>query len=163
MNLLKRTSRTSQSGVTLLEVLIFMTLLSLIIIAIVYSTTLSLKRTQFNQRKIFATRYAEEVEEWMRGEKEVDWTVFSGRAPNTYCMNTDIGTCDSAGTCWDDVGACAATDYSLDAPAGLTNGYKRSVVLSPSGSRVDMAVTVEWVDGPNTFDVGVNSTFSRWE
>lgn len=155
--------RKSQSGVTLLEALIFMTLLSVIMIAIVYSTTLSLKRTQFNQRKIFATRYAEEVEEWMRGEKETNWATFSARSPGSYCMNSQISVCDAAGSCWDNPTDCADTDFSLAASAGLNNGYKRSTVLTTTGSRVDMVVTVEWIDGPNTYDVDVTSTFSRWE
>lgn len=153
----------SDDGITLLETVIFVTILSIIILAIVFSTVQSLKRTQFNQRKVFATRYAEELEEWMRGEKEANWTTFSARSPGTYCINEDMTTCISAGTCWDENSACTSNDYSLGAGIGLSNGYKRMVMLTTSGSRVDVNITVDWVDGPNTFDVGLASTFSRWE
>jgi hypothetical protein len=140
-----------------------MTILSTIILAIVYSTTHSLKRSQFNQRKIFATRYAEEVEEWMRGEKETNWATFSSHSPGTYCINDEISACSGTGTCWDDNAACAGTDYSLGASAGIQNGFKRSVELNTLGSRVDVSINVSWKDGPNIFDVDVVSTFSRWE
>ncbi len=153
----------SQAGVTLLEALIFMTILSVIMLAIVYATTISLKRTQFNQHKIFATRYMEEAQEWVRGEKEVNWTIFLNRAPGTYCMNDDISTCSEAGTCWSEPTACEATDYSLGSTGGIQNGYSRSIVLTSTGSSVGAVTTVSWKDGPNIFNVTSNTSFSRWE
>lgn len=152
-----------EDGVSLLEAIIFIAVLSLIILAIVYTTTLSLKRTIFNQDKLFATRYAEELEEWIRGEKEVDWSTFLARSDATYCMNIEIPTCDSGNTCWDDTGACGSTDYSLGESNGLNNGFKRSVVMTTSGSRVDINITVEWLDGPNTYTVNLPSSLSRWD
>ncbi len=152
-----------QDGVTLLEALIFMFVLSLIIFAIAFSTTHSLRRTQFNVDKIFATRYGEEVEEWMRGEKEANWTTFSARSPGTYCMNAEITTCDAGDTCWDENAACDSDDYSLGESGSLNNGFKRTVELTTVGTRVDVDIVVSWIDGPNTYDVTLNSSFSRWE
>lgn len=135
----------------------FMAILSTIFLAVVFLTTLSLKRTDYNKRKIMATHFAEEADEWLRGEKETSWTTFTSRSPGTYCMNTDISACDTAGTCWDNNTACLTTDYSLD---GI---YKRWMTLSDNGTRVDVTITVEWLDGPNTFSVPVSTTYSRWE
>lgn len=157
------TQRHSQKGITLLETLIFITILSTIIIAIVYSTTLSLKRAQFNQRKIFATRYAQEVDEWMRGEKESNWTAFLALSDTTYCMNSSISSCSLTDTCWDESTACGSSSYTLAETSNLNNGYKRNVTLTTVGSRVDVHVVVEWKDGPNTFEVEVDNSYSRWE
>ncbi len=140
-----------------------MTILSIIMLAIVYATTLALKRTQFNQHKIFATRYMEEAQEWVRGEKEVNWTTFLNRSPGTYCMNEDMTTCSDAGSCWSQATACDADDFSLGSSGGLQNGYSRSMVLTTSGSSVHVETTVSWKDGPNIFDVTSDTTFSRWE
>lgn len=152
-----------QEGVSLLEAVIFIAVLSLIILAIVYSTTLSLKRTIFNQDKLIATRYAEELEEWIRGEKEVNWAEFLARSDATYCMNVEIPTCDAADSCWDDTGACGSTEYTLGETNSLNNGFKRSVVMTTSGSRIDIDITVEWLDGPNTYSVNLPSSLSRWD
>lgn len=163
MSIKKYAYQGSQAGVSLLETLIFMTVLSTIIIAIVYSTTLSLKRAQFNQKKIFATRFAQETEDWMQGEKETNWTTFLARSPGSYCMNASITDCMEDNSCWDVNTACASGSYTLDEGAGLNNGFKRDVTLTTNGSRVDVHIVVEWQDGPNTFDVSVDKAFSRWE
>lgn len=147
----------SQQGMTLLEVLIFTTMITLIFLTIASATTQSIKRTIYNQQKIIATHYAEEAQEWMRGEKESDWSVFSARADTTYCLNAAISVCDGAGSCWDNRTACGPTDYSLG------GHFKRSSVLTTHGSLIDVTTTVEWIEGSNTYSVPINTTFSRWE
>lgn len=142
---------------TLLEVLIFVSILTMIFLTIAYATTQSIKRTIYNQKKIIATHYAEEVQEWMRGEKESDWAIFTTRSDTTYCLNSSVTTCSTAGTCWDADVACDADDYTLG------NGYKRSSALTTNGSRIDIITTVEWTEGPNTYSVPISTTFSRWE
>ncbi|MBP9797565.1 type II secretion system protein [Candidatus Woesebacteria bacterium] len=152
-----RAHHSLQKGMTLLEVLIFVTMITLIFITIASATTQSIKKTIYNQQKIIATHYAEEAQEWMRGEKESDWAIFSARSDETYCLNAGITACNAAGSCWDSRAACGATDYSLGGK------YKRSSVLTTNGSRIDVITTVEWVDGSNTYSVPINTTFSRWE
>lgn len=85
-----------QKGMTLLEVLIFVYILTLIFLTIAFTTTQSIKRTIYNQQKIIATHYAEEVHEWMRGEKETDWAIFATRSDSTYCLNQSITVCHAA-------------------------------------------------------------------
>lgn len=152
-----QTHQVSQSGMTLLEVLIFTTMITLIFLTIASATTQSIKKTMYNQQKIIATHYAEEAQEWMRGEKESDWSVFSARSDATYCLNSTISTCDASGSCWDNRAACPVTDYSLG------GHYKRSSVLTTNGSRIDVITTVEWIEGSNTYSVPISTTFSRWE
>ena len=164
----KRIRLRSESGLTLIEAVIFISILSTIILAIVYSTTISLRRTQFNIRKINATRYSEEVEEWMRGEKESNWAEFLARSDQTYCMNEDMYLCsgkeDGAGGCWDVNTACdGPDDYTLGENDELNNGYRRNATLTTDGTRVNVVITTEWTDGPNVYDVTITSAFSRWE
>lgn len=151
----------NQQGVTMLEVLIFVTLLSMIFVAVAQSTTQSLKRTQYNQENLIGTRYAEELDEWLSSEKEVSWTTFSSRAAspaNYYCFEDELTTCDATDTCWDNtVTSCNDCGYTLDAQ------YKRCASLETNGSRVDVDIIVEWIDGPNTFSIPLATTFSRWE
>ena len=142
---------------TLLEVLIFTTMITLIFLTIASATTQSIKKTIYNQQKIIATHYAEEAQEWMRGEKETDWAVFSARSDATYCLNENISTCDVAGSCWDNRASCGVSDYSLG------GHFKRSSVLTTNGSLIDVTTTVEWIEGQNRYSVPIHTTFSRWE
>ena len=146
-----------QKGMTLLEVLIFVYILTLIFLTIAFTTTQSIKRTIYNQQKIIATHYAEEVHEWMRGEKETDWAIFATRSDSTYCLNQSITVCHAAGSCWSENVECVADDYSL------ANKYKRSSTLTTQGSLIDVTTIVEWKDGANTYTIPLSTTFSRWE
>ncbi len=124
---------------------------------------MSLKRTQFNQKKIFATRHAEEVLEWMGGEKEADWTTFITHSPSVYCMNEEVTTCSADDSCWSVPTACPAGEYPLSSTGELNNGFARNVTLQTDGTTVRVTAIVTWKDGSNEYDVTSSTTFSRWE
>lgn len=142
-----------KEGVSIVEVLVATAILSMIFMAVAYATTLSLARSQQNQDRILATRYADELEEWMRGEKESNWATFvakSASAPgNTYCFN-------SATITWPIAGDCGST-------YGLFSKYKREAVLVGTGTQVDVEITVQWQDGANTYSVPVDTVFALWD
>ena len=83
-----------QQGLSFIEVLIFVSVLSLIFLAIAYATSQSIKQTKFNEQKLLATRYAEELEEWLRGQKEEDWNTFyttrAGSGGLTYGFDDSV-------------------------------------------------------------------------
>ena len=78
--------RTKKKSFTLIEVLIFVTILSLFFVVASAVTITSLQNLKVQEHKILATRYAEELLEWLRGEKEVDWNKFINYRGN-YCFN----------------------------------------------------------------------------
>lgn len=148
---------TSKDGFTILEVLLFTTLISLVFVAIAYLATFSLVSSRLSTHKVVATHFAEELEEWLRGEKEVDWNTFAAKA-NTegllYCVNAipaDISVLTS-GT------GCGST-------YGLAPIYKREVTLKKNedGTQVVVTVRVEWKENNNTFAVPISTIFSVWE
>lgn len=150
----------SQKGLSLIEVLAFVTILSLIFIGIAYSTGQSIKRTKFNEQKLIATRYAEELEEWIRGEKESDWTMFystyAGALGNTYCFDDSVYD-EFNNISWPNVGSC-------DNVFGLRGIYLREVTLTQSlSSQVQVVIDVSWRDGQNVFNVPINTILAKWE
>ncbi|OGK15588.1 hypothetical protein A3H80_03730 [Candidatus Roizmanbacteria bacterium RIFCSPLOWO2_02_FULL_37_19] len=142
-----------QRGVTLLEVLIFITILSFVFIGVAITTTSSLQRTQYNQHKILATHYAEELEEWMRGEKEADWTSFVNKSAalpgRIYCFN-------STTIAWPSVGNCSGV-------YGLVNTFKREATLSGTGSQITVNINIEWQEASNLFSIPIDTVFSQWD
>lgn len=141
-------------GFTLVEVLIFVTLISLIFITVSYTVTLSLKNTKINEHKILATHYAEELKEWLRGEKEVDWLSFTDSISQgtTYCVNSipdDVSNLTS--------GICPPESF-------LDGIFKRELTINEeTANQVKFKVEVKWEEGPNNYLVPISTVFSLWE
>lgn len=150
----------SQKGLSLIEVLAFVTILSLVFLGIAYATGQSIKRTKFNEQKLIATRFAEELEEWLRGEKEEDWTAFYDTYASvdgiTYCFDDSVYD-EYNNITWPAASDCG-TSYSL---RGI---YKREVTLTQSlSSQVQVVINVEWLDGQNAFNVPISTILTKWE
>lgn len=125
---------------SLIELLVFVSILSIFFIMAASVVTVSLRNMKFNENKIKATHYANQLEEWLRAQREIDWTAFAQTAvqsgnPTTYCFNSnpiDV---------WQDLNSCA--DY------GLESHFKREVVFSAESvsnyiGQINAAITVSW-------------------
>lgn len=146
----------SKLGFSLIEVLVFVSILGLFFVAAISVTTFSLKNMKISEHKILAAHYAEEGIEWVRWEKENDWEVFvlkdtpSGTG-TLYCLNS---------LTWS-IGSCGA-NYTLGAPPL----FKREVTLTNSGtpaSRVNIEVVVSWIEGSQTMNIRVKTVLNLWE
>src|SRR3989339_1719338 len=97
---------------SLVEVLVFITVLGLFFTAAMSVTTFNLQSMKVQEHKILATRFAEEGVEWVKDEKETDWSTFIGYDTSgngtTYCLN-DLE--DD----WSTLGDCGAS-YTLGSP-----------------------------------------------
>jgi type II secretory pathway pseudopilin PulG len=142
---------THKKSFTLIEVLIFLAILSLFFVAAAAVTIVSLRNLKVQEHKILATRYAEELLEWLRGEKEADWNQFA-TYNDTYCFNS------SPIISWGNSGNCSS--YSLN------NLYKREVTLTVQGTppyQVNISIIVSWQELGQTYQVPINSIFTIWE
>ena len=139
---------------SLVEVLVFISILSLFFVLATYITIASLRNMKISEHKILATRYAEELLEWVRGQKETDWNNFvNNYSNNTYCFPfSPINT-------WPPSGSCVSYN-GLNPPI-----YKRELTLSTSnnGFQVNVFINVSWQELGNTYTVPINTVFSMWE
>ncbi|HLL60099.1 MAG TPA: type II secretion system protein, partial [Candidatus Nitrosocosmicus sp.] len=90
--------RKKRRAFTIIEVLIFITLISFLFISVSYIMTATLRDTRSNEYKLVATHYADELKEWLRGEKEDDWNNFITHE-GSYCFNSTILEWPSSGSC----------------------------------------------------------------
>lgn len=140
---------------SLVEVLVFTAVLGLFFVAAVSVTTFNLKNMKIQEHKILATRFAEEGNEWVKQEKEDDWSIFiihGSLAGNTYCLNS---------LNWNTFVNCGET-YALGTP----EFFKRELLITNSGSPVDQVnttTTVSWKEGVNTFNVAIKTVFKLLE
>jgi len=142
---------THKKSFTLIEVLIFVTILSLFFVVAAAVTIASLRNLKVQEHKILATRYAQELLEWLRGEKEADWNQFVTHN-GTYCFNS------SPITSWGSRGNCSGY--------GLNNLYKREVTLTVQGNpayQVNVSITVLWQELGQTYQIPINTVFTVWE
>lgn len=153
MQLIPQTPK--KSGFSLIEVLIFITVMSLFFVSAAAVVSVVVKNMKVNEHKILGTRFAQEAVEWLRSEKEVDWNTFSERAPSSgvpaeYCLNS---------LAWNSM----PCDYSLKTL------YQRTVTLKSVESvggykyQVDVSVMVKWNEPGRAYSVPINTTFSIWE
>lgn len=144
---------TNKKSFTLIEVLIFVSILSIFLVTASGVTIASLNNLKIQEHKILAVRYAEELLEWLRGEKEADWSRFTTYR-GTYCFNS------SPITSWPTTaGNCLVNSF-------LNNLYKREVNLTPQGNptyQVNVSIIVSWQELGHTYQVPINSIFTIWE
>ena len=147
----------SKSAFSLIEVLVFTSILSIFFVAAATVTTVSLRNLKISERKIIATRHMEDVTSWLRAQKESDWNTFAEKASagggNTYCFNlTSIS--------WPSAGACGET-YALG------NTFRREVnLVNNSDAQITSTVSVTWQDSigiGGTMGVLLNTVYSVWE
>lgn len=150
----------SLRGFSLIEVLIFVSILGIFFVIALSTTVSALRDMKFNEHKILATRYAEDLMEWLKSQKEKEFNAFvaydtSSGTGTTYCFNSvSINTWPAAGDC---------------SSVGLNPAiYKRSVIIKRNGgattsSSVELSVTVEWDELGVTKSVPVNSTLYIYE
>jgi len=137
------------SSFSLIEVLIFITILSIFFVAAASVTIGVLRDIKINEHKILATRYASELIEWMSGEKEKGWIEFTGSFSN--------GTNCFSGLNWNDLTTpCDAISSTI---------FTRSADLTknPANDQVDVVVEVSWNELGKDNSVQSTRLFKLWE
>lgn len=143
---------TVNKSFSLVEVLVFIAVLGLFFVAALSVATFNLKNMKIQEHKILATRYAEEAVEWVKQEKEDDWSVFIIRGSLigiTYCLNS-LNWSNLPNPC----------DYSLGTI------YKRELVIKNSGlpvNQVETTITVYWQDMGTDLSVPIKTVFKLLE
>lgn len=98
-----------------------------------------------------ATRYAEELSEWLRSEKEIDWNAFAARADpggtTAHCFNT---------LSWSSTCGAISGIYTR-------NAYLQEVTNAGFVYQVNVTVNVTWSEAGKNYSVPIRTTFSVWE
>lgn len=149
---------------SLIEVLIFTSILSVFFVISLSIITISLRRMKINEHKILATHMAGQLMEWLRDEKETDWEQFVNRANGvSYCFNNQNFS-------WPVVGTCS----SYNGITGIAPSiFKRYVTITANNqtppTEVTVVIKVDWQEGAdgagnNTiYTVPLTTKFNLWE
>lgn len=163
----------TEQGFTFIEILVFTSILSFVLIALTTTVVSSLQKTQTTEHRLYATRYAEELMEWLRAEEETSWETFTARDLNngggtTYCFNTplDFQTPDWS-TYGTNLTACMYDGIGTPSPTGTAlppRIYKRYAIITaigPDFRQVNVQIIVEWRDGNRYYSTPLNTIFTN--
>lgn len=153
---------TKSDGFSLVEVLVFVSVVALFFVTAALISSFSLRISKSNETKILGTRYAEELLEWLRGEKEADWEAFTDRitcyptvpCSENWCFDeTPIANTDG----WQTRASCQTYD--------LQNTFKRDLVLSTTSdpNQINVVINVSWLEGDSEVTIPIKTVFSRFE
>lgn len=158
---------------SLIEVLIFVAILSMFFILAVVIVTASLRQMQSGIHRTLATRYAQDLTHWLQTEKETDWNVFVARGSTTgkvYCFNWPLGTSWSSMTSSQYLTAYCSTNSTINYKGIQGTSpqiYNREVTLKTVGSptvfRVDASVVVSWQELGVGVSVPIQTSYFTWE
>ncbi len=136
----------AHKGQSLVEVIIVIAIVALLVTGLVVATTSSLKASQFARNKAIAVKYAQEGIELARSDRDISWTEFSTRS-GMYCLDDVTREFVPAASC---------------SPNVANNTLTRSVDFSWNGTRMQVAVTVNWIDGDGPHTSQLVTNFYKW-
>lgn len=146
-----------KQGFSLIEVLIFLTILSLIFISAAVLGTVSIRNSKNSENRIIASRYGEELLDWLRSQKEIDWLAFvTTSSPNpgtTYCFDTEPVTSWPISS-----GGCNSDQL-------INSLFSREATLTydDASQRVNVEIHLTWSEGGNNYDVTTKGVFTLFE
>lgn len=142
-----------RAGFSLIEVLIFSVLFSMVFLGVTSAMISSLRNTKQSQRRIMATYYAGELKDWLKGQKELNFSNFP--KSGTQCFNT------SPIASWGVTGNCGSS-FTLGQGSDIV--FKRYVTFTNGTStQVNVNITVEWNEGNVVTTLPLNTRFTSWE
>ena len=136
----------------MVEVLVFVVVVSIFFTSAASISSYMIRAAKINERKIMATRYAEELSEWMRSEKETDWVAFASHS-------------DVSGTTQHCFGTLSWSSGSCNINTVLSRRAYLKQVKDPSNFvyQVEISIEVYWTEAGKNYTVPLKTTYSIWE
>lgn len=170
MHLIKMWEKNRKStGFSIIEVMIFVSLVSMVLIAAVGYTIQLLQSMHYNQNKMLATRDIEDVIEWLDREREIDWQDFQSAARQAttanYCMNDPIGLSQSLInlTITNPISSCGFTRTISGRPFRRILNLQKNTADAVTASLVTATITVSWEEGAQVHQERIQKTYSLWQ
>jgi prepilin-type N-terminal cleavage/methylation domain len=146
----------NKKSFSLIEVLVFVSILSVFFVAALTVSVYYLRMTKSQQYKIIATHLAEEAVEWLKSEKESDWLQFVSYDTSTSYQGTKY--------------CLKNLNWSTDNPCPETSAiFKRELLIKNIGnpgdpvSQVEADITVSWLENNGENKVSLKTVLTVLE
>ncbi|MCA9372241.1 prepilin-type N-terminal cleavage/methylation domain-containing protein [Candidatus Woesebacteria bacterium] len=156
------TSHASKKGFSLIEILIFVSIISVILVAAAGYVIKLLFVLNVNRHKALASYYTEDTKAWLDGERETNWQTVvdaSSVSGTVYCLNNELELEDQLSDFAE--GACTTAD---GIGTRVPQIYKRELTLTTNAtqSQVTASVVVSWVEGEKNQSVTLQTIYFPW-
>lgn len=162
-------NRQSQQAFTLLEVMIFTAILSIVLVSTAAFVTRLIYNLKINEHKIYANHYANEVQEWLSSEREVGWNNLSSKSSSsgrTYCLNNNIGNAFTITTLTPAPCPTGTSGYTgiNGSSASQPKIYKRELILQTlgTGNTIKAEINVSWYEASVQYSQNVESIYTSY-
>ncbi|PWU22889.1 hypothetical protein C5B42_04875 [Candidatus Cerribacteria bacterium 'Amazon FNV 2010 28 9'] len=157
-------NRRTQSGQTLIEVIIALGLIVMVLITLVAALTLGFRNNQTAKEETLAKDRVREAIEWIRQLRtSMGWDAFYSMVNNdgstvTYCLDT-LPTSVAAAQALTN-GQCG----NLQPLSGTTNFYRDMTltIVGTNADEIDVTVTVSWSSGGKNHDSTSTLNIKKW-
>ncbi len=140
----------SEAGQSFFEVIVAIGLISIVLITLVTLAAASIRASTFSRNQTQASRFTEQATEWLRDEKDANWTIFKARATNpNWCLDT---------LTWLKGTTCSAND--LISGTNFTR-FMKLTVIDPNTVQADVQTT--WTDAQGTHSTPSSIIFTNWK
>ncbi len=144
-----------QKSFTLVEVLIFVTIITLFFISAVAIVNLSLLNMKNSEYRILATHEAQQLKEWLDSERNEDW--------NEFTDNINFGSQTKVTRCFPSLTWGGNCDMKLNKIFTRTVDFSKRETKGGEVTVINALIKVSWPLGNNNYEVTVPTTFSLWE
>jgi type II secretory pathway pseudopilin PulG len=141
-------------GQSLFEVVVSIAISAIIIVALVALAANSIKNATFAKNKTIASRYAEEVTEWLRGQRDNNTNVFftNTLVSASWCLPTPD---------WP-VGPSASCDEFIEGTIFTRRVDVTRQFIGLGKTLISTDVVVSWDDAQGNHEVRSTTSFSDW-
>ena len=140
-------------GQSLFEVVLALALATLIIVALVSLVSNSIRNSSYSRNKTYATHYTQEASEWLRGQRDDDWDIFSTNflfcptPPHVQCLDT---------LAWGNCDICSDEEF-------IGNIFKREINFTEiAADSVTAEITTYWTDSQGIHEVRSSTILTDW-
>jgi len=139
-----------QKGQSLFEVVLALSIVTLVLVALVTLSTTSVRNTTQSSDRSGATSASQELIEWLREQRDNDWDIFVAETSGgTYCFS-DLSWPAAPGGC---------------GTLTMDGVHRREVDFLHTGApttTVKATVNITWDEGSGTSEVKTITEFTDW-
>lgn len=141
----------NNKGASLLEIVIAIGLVGVILMSLVALSTKTVSNSTISREKNQATRYTQELIEWVRQQRDDSWSGLNSRITTntTWCM-TAIN--------WDNPGACTESKVIPGTPFRRQAEFNRL-----NANTIELTVVTQWVDSGNLHESRASTILTKWQ
>ncbi len=137
-------------GQSLFEVVIAIGVISAVLIALIGLIVTTQRNTNVSKSNFESIKYAQELTEWLRGQRDTSWiTFYNNTAVTTQCFNA---------LTWGNGGTCNESTETLD-----TQFYREANFTRVNANHIEVEIVVRWRDAQGDHSAKTTTVLTNWK